>query len=84
MDIRENADGARRPDADHPDDGCAEKNLLTRRMERFREAFLSALDGHSTERVAAYIKENYLKNVPESTADAAADAESGRRWKNEK
>ena len=80
----ENADGARRPDADHPDDGCAEKNLLTRRMERFREAFLSALDGHSTERVAAYIKENYLKNVPESTADAAADAESGRRWKNEK
>ena len=58
-------------------------DLLTRRMERFREAFLSALDGHSTERVAAYIKENYLKNVPESTADAAADAESGRRWKNE-
>ena len=79
----EDADGARRPDADHPDDECAEKDLLTRRMERFREAFLSALDGHSTERVAAYIKENHLKNVPESTAEAAADAESGRRWKNE-
>lgn len=36
---------------------------LTQRMEQFRETFLSALDGHSTERIAAYIKENYLENV---------------------
>ena len=35
---------------------------LSRRMEQFREAFLSALDGHSTERIAEYIKENYLEN----------------------
>ena len=35
---------------------------LTQRMEQFREAFLSALDGRSTERIAAYIKENYLEN----------------------
>ena len=35
---------------------------LSQRMEQFREAFLSALDGHSTERIAKYIKENYLEN----------------------
>ena len=33
---------------------------LTRRMEDFRRVFLGALDGHSTERVYQYIKENYL------------------------
>lgn len=35
---------------------------LSQRMEQFREAFLNALDGHSTERIAEYIKENYLEN----------------------
>ena len=30
------------------------------KMNRFREAFLSALDGHSTERISKYIKDNYL------------------------
>lgn len=35
---------------------------LSQRMNQFREAFLSALDGHSTDRIAAYIKENYLEN----------------------
>ena len=35
---------------------------LSQRMEQFREAFLSALDGHSIERIAEYIKENYLEN----------------------
>lgn len=33
---------------------------LTRRMEDFRRVFLGVLDGHSTERVYQYIKENYL------------------------
>lgn len=33
---------------------------LTRRMEEFRRVFLGALDGHSTEKVYRYIKENYL------------------------
>lgn len=44
--------------------GRAESRLpLSQRMEQFREAFLGALDGHSTERVAKYIKENYLNDM---------------------
>lgn len=39
----------------------APKQALSERMEEFRHVFLGALDGHSTERVAGYIKENYLK-----------------------
>lgn len=33
---------------------------LGEKMERFREAFLNALDGHSTERICQFITENYL------------------------
>lgn len=44
------------------DTGALSEHLpaLTRRMEEFRRVFLGALDGHSTEKVYRYIKENYL------------------------
>lgn len=42
---------------------------LPQRMEQFREAFLGALDGQSTERIAKYIKENYLQKNEGSGQD---------------
>lgn len=46
-----------------------EGTSLPQRMEQFREAFLGALDGQSTERIAKYIKGNYLQKNEGSGQD---------------
>ena len=38
-----------------------DRDTLSRREEKFREVFLAALDGHSTERIYRYIRDHFLE-----------------------
>ncbi|MDD7114573.1 MAG: CDP-glycerol glycerophosphotransferase family protein [Lachnospiraceae bacterium] len=47
------------------EDSDESKRAMGEKMDRFREAFLGALDGHSTERISTFIRENYLSGNKE-------------------